>query len=1107
MTKKKILLSALAAAMTASLTGCGAGTDNSSTNTYYYTETTDSYNTTNTGTDANTTTNTPVETNAPTLIVGNITENTTWTKANSPYQLTSSPTVVKNGSILTIEPGVTIYGEEDSYLVVAKGAKIIADGTQEAPIIFTSLATLATTAAPVRMAPAAAGQWGGLVILGKALVNESNLFFEVDESNPDFAYGGTNDTDNSGILRNVKILNSGFAVAPDKEVNALSLCGVGSGTIVDDITVINSGDDGIEIWGGSVNLNNISITGAQDDGFDVDNGYHGTVKNLTVTQTEPGSALIEMTNTGDATLQRTEWTLDGFSLQASSNQLGEGGIYFKDADVAIHASNGTINMTDSNISAAGLHNKVGVYSGSSLDNILVLGSATVDNNMTSGDAAGVTVLNTIVQDGAGNTFATPTILPAGSSLTGDITQDTLLTKANSPYKLAGNKVKIKNNATLIIEPGVTIYGESSAYLIVTKGSKINASGTATDPIIFTSEAAFNGAPGVAGQWGGVTLLGSAITNEPDTIRYEVDEADADFAYSGTNDADNSGVLNYVQILNSGFAVAPDKEVNGLSLCGVGSSTIVDNITILNSGDDGIEIWGGSVNLNNISITGAEDDGLDLDSGYHGTVKNLAVTQTQAGFALIEMTNHGDATKQRTNWTLDGFTLTASANQLGEGGIYFKDSDVTATFKNGTVDMTNSPVANKGAGLTNSAGVVYTSPILQNVTVKSNQFVNVVANKKDATIADAGTATLNAAFAADTTNLHEAYYAPLAAGENLSGEITQNTVLLKANSPYKLAGNKVKIKNNSILKIEPGVTIYGESSAYLIVTKGSKINASGTATDPIIFTSEAAFNGAPGVAGQWGGVTLLGSAITNEPDTIRYEVDEADADFAYSGTNDADNSGVLNYVQILNSGFAVAPDKEVNGLSLCGVGSSTIVDNITILNSGDDGIEIWGGSVNLNNISITGAEDDGLDLDSGYHGTVKNLAVTQTQAGFALIEMTNHGDATKQRTNWTLDGFTLTASANQLGEGGIYFKDSDVTATFKNGTVDMTNSPVANKGAGLTNSAGVVYNSVILENTKVKGSATVDVAANKKDGTTADAGTATLNTAFSAHVDNAYTSHP
>jgi len=691
-----------------------------------------------------------------------------------------------------------------------------------------------------------------------------------------------------------------------------------------------------------------------------------------------------------------------------------------------------------------------------------------------------------------------------STLQGDITTDTRLTLANSPYKLAGNKVKVKNGATLTIDAGVTIYGESTAYLIITKGSKIMAEGTASKPIIFTSEAAFNGAPAAAGQWGGVTVLGNAITNEAASIHYEVDESDADFAYGGDNDADSSGVLKHVKILNSGFAVAPDKEVNGLSLAGVGSETTVDNITIVDSGDDGIEIWGGSVNLSNISITGAQDDGFDVDSGYHGHVTNLTVTQTEPGAALIEMTNGGDATIQRTDWTLDGFTLTASANQKKEGGIYFKDLDVTGTFKNGTVDMTDSPAANLGSGLTNKEGV-YSAPVFKDVTVKGSASVDVQANKKDGDITDAGTTILNGAFASGEGNSYSGFAANTAFTGTLQGDITTDTRLTLANSPYKLAGNKVKVKNGATLTIEAGVTIYGESTAYLIITKGSKIMANGTADKPIIFTSEAAFNGAPAAAGQWGGVTILGNAVTNEAASIHYEVDESDADFAYGGSDDSESSGVLKYVKILNSGFAVAPDKEVNGLSLAGVGSATTVDNITIVDSGDDGIEIWGGSVNLNNISITGAQDDGFDVDSGYHGHVTNLTVTQTEPGAALIEMTNGGDATIQRTDWTLDGFTLTASANQKKEGGIYFKDLDVTGTFKNGTVDMTDSPAANLGAGLTNKEGV-YSTPSFENVTVKGSASVDVQANKKDGDVTDAGTSMLNDAFTNGKANSYSSH-
>ncbi len=340
----------------------------------------------------------------------------------------------------------------------------------------------------------------------------------------------------------------------------------------------------------------------------------------------------------------------------------------------------------------------------------------------------------------------------GSEVRGICGVDTTLTLAGSPYKLAGNKIKVVNGATLTVEAGVTVYGESQAYLIVTKGSKIIANGTVADPIVFTSEAAQNGAPAAAGQWGGVTILGNAATNEAESIRYEVDEADSDFAYGGdgTHDAESSGTLSHVQILNSGFAVAPDKEVNGLSLCGIGSGTTIDNITIVDSADDGIELWGGFVNLSTISITGAQDDSFDVDSGYQGTVTDLTVIQTEPSAALIEMTNGGDATKQRTDWTLNGFTLTASVEQKKEGGIYFKDLDVTATIENGTIDMTDSSVSNTGAGLTNAEGV-YASAVFNNVDVLGSAFINVQANKKDGTVIDAGTATLNDAMTSGINN--------------------------------------------------------------------------------------------------------------------------------------------------------------------------------------------------------------------------------------------------------------------------------------------------------------------------------------------------------------------
>ncbi|MEA1920392.1 MAG: hypothetical protein U9N52_11160, partial [Campylobacterota bacterium] len=129
------------------------------------------------------------------------------------------------------------------------------------------------------------------------------------------------------------------------------------------------------------------------------------------------------------------------------------------------------------------------------------------------------------------------------TLRGDITSDKTLT-SDTTWILAGNKIKVKDGATLTIEPGTKIYGESKAYLIVTKGSKLVANGTAAQPIVFDSEAVLNGDAPKAGQWGGVTLLGGAQANEANLF-YEVDESDADFAYGSTGtegNTENSGSL-------------------------------------------------------------------------------------------------------------------------------------------------------------------------------------------------------------------------------------------------------------------------------------------------------------------------------------------------------------------------------------------------------------------------------------------------------------------------------------------------------------------------------------------------------------------------------------
>jgi len=179
---------------------------------------------------------------------------------------------------------------------------------------------------------------------------------------------------------------------------------------------------------------------------------------------------------------------------------------------------------------------------------------------------------------------------------------------------------------------------------------------------------------------------------------------------------------------------------------------------------------------------------------------------------------------------------------------------------------------------------------------------------------------------------------------------------------------------------------------MIIDKGAKILAEGTATDPITFTSEIAANGGIAAWGQWGGLTIIGKAGNTQ--VTPYEVDSS---FVPDSTDMADSSGVLTHVKILNSGITMSQDKEINGLSLVAVGSGTKIEDITVDLSDDDGVEIWGGTVNLKNISISRCSDDHFDIDDGYSGTVTNLTITQT-TGNAGIEMSG-------TTAATFDGFT------------------------------------------------------------------------------------------------------
>ncbi len=209
------------------------------------------------------------------------------------------------------------------------------------------------------------------------------------------------------------------------------------------------------------------------------------------------------------------------------------------------------------------------------------------------------------------------------TVSANITANTTWT-AGKTYKLSGT-IYVTNNATLTIEPGVVvkgIYSNTGTALVITKGAKINAVGTPSSPIVFTSDKAAGSR--AAGDWGGIILLGKDKFNQTGSLNnIEGLAANALTEYGGgsTPDVnDNSGILKYVRIEFGGFVFSPNNEINGLTMGAVGAGTTIDYVQVSYSGDDSFEWFGGSVNCKHLVAYRGLDDDLDTDNGYAGTVQ-------------------------------------------------------------------------------------------------------------------------------------------------------------------------------------------------------------------------------------------------------------------------------------------------------------------------------------------------------------------------------------------------------------------------------------------------------------------------------------------------------
>lgn len=254
-----------------------------------------------------------------------------------------------------------------------------------------------------------------------------------------------------------------------------------------------------------------------------------------------------------------------------------------------------------------------------------------------------------------------------------------------------------------------------------------------------------------------------------------------------------------------------------------------------------------------------------------------------------------------------------------------------------------------------------------------------------------------------------------AQEILSGYITTNKTL-SASTEYVLSGF-VYVDSLATLTIPAGTKIWGDKATKgsLIITRGGKIQAEGTASNPIVFSSKETVK-APG---DWGGIIILGRATINDPagfKVIEGGVDDASGNGKYGGTVDTDNSGTLRYVRIEYPGIPFSQDNEINGLTMGGVGSGTTIDHVQVSFSGDDSFEWFGGTVNCKNLIAYRGVDDDFDTDFGFRGNIQfclgvrdpllaDLAASAASNGF---ESDNDGSGTANapKTAPTFSNVTL-----------------------------------------------------------------------------------------------------
>ena len=547
------------------------------------------------------------------------------------------------------------------------------------------------------------------------------------------------------------------------------------------------------------------------------------------------------------------------------------------------------------------------------------------------------------------------------------------------YNLTG-QFTISEGGSLTIPGGTRILadaGGTEVYIAVLKGGQIFINGNAADPVIMSS------ANGNAGDWGGLTICGDATTSAGVDATAEV----GGFLYGGNNDTDSSGNISYLQITGTGAQINSESQYNGVSFYAVGSGTVVNNLAVINGADDGVEFFGGTVSVTNLYLENNDDDSIDWTEEWNGGVENVYISNTVAGFSTVF---EGD--KDNANPTFENITAVST---VGGTALQFKKQS-GGTIRGLSLSGYDVELDMKDGG--DIANVVFEagiSPVAitdpdNNPEDEGKYFYSVNGSNVPATVD-----IMDFDWVDTDLNFD---------GNILQGTITDE-VTLNASTPYILNSAYI-VQDGGKLIIPAGTKITardGGTGVYIAVLKGGQIEINGTADNPVVISSVNANSG------DWGGLTICGDATTSAGVDATAEV----GGFIYGGNNDADDSGHIRYLVIKGTGAQINSESQYNGVSFYAVGSNTEVENISVINGADDGVEFFGGTVEVSNLYLENNDDDSIDWTEEWSGSVTNAYISNTIGGFSTVF---EGD--KDNANPT---FTNITAVSSVGGTALQFK--------------------------------------------------------------------------------------